>query len=1341
MRHMKKKLKKAILLFLVAILIAPPGLITTATAAEEQSSLTTVYHETFESGSGVATQSGNANLTQTTKAFDGNSNDKALYVSNRNNDYDAVDFNFSEIGLVNGNTYTVTVTGFVDETETIPPSAQAVLSTVDSYTWLANVNYVAGEAFTLTQEFTVNTSSDSKLRVQSNEDGETVPFYIGEILITAKQETPNEQVVYRESFVDGQGLATRSGGATLTPVTGKDFDGNEDGAALYVSNRSNDFDAVDFNFSEISLINGKTYTVTVTGFVDDSETVPPGAQAVLSTVDSYTWLANVNYVAGEAFTLTREFTVDTSSDSKLRVQSNAEGATVPFYIGGILITEKVSSGGGEQLPPRDQALEFTTIDFEDGELNGFEGRSGTEKLTVTQEANNTDGGSYALKIEDRTVNWHGPALRIEQYIDLGQEYEVSVWVKLISPSSAQLTLSTQVGSGTEGNSASYNNIQSQTVSEGAGWVELKGTYRYNSVGDEFVTIYVESNNANASFFIDDVSFKPTGSGPIEIEDLTPIKEVYENYFLIGNAVSAADLEGVRYELLTKHHNLVTAENAMKPSEVYDGNRNFNFTAQNILVDRALNADLAVHGHVLVWHEQSPSWLWQGLNREDAIENMERHIEKNIENFGNNVMSWDVVNEAIQVNNNHRDDLSNWRNHLRSTGWLNAIGPDYIELAFKKAREVANVNNLDIKLYYNDYNDHFQDKATVMYYMVKELNETHAAENNGELLIDGIGMQGHYHLHESNTADRVRQSIERFLQIPDIEIGVTELDITAGSGGVLTDAEEKAQAYLYAQLFSIYKEHHERISRVTFWGLNDASSWRSDRNPLIFDRNLQAKEAYYAIIDPKGYIEDYVPVDNEDRARSGKAVFGTPVIDGTIDEVWNEAPALPINRFQGAWETGATGEGRVLWDDENLYVLIQVSDSHLDKSNTEAHEQDSVEVFLDQLNSKETTYGDGHGQYRVNFANETSFNPGSIEAGFESATHVNSSGTGYIVEMKIPLTKLTPEDGTVIGFDLQINDARDGERRSVTAWNDTSGNGWQDPSVFGNLTLVKSADSEPTEPGDSDNPTEPTQPANPTQPADPGNPGETSQPVNPATPAVPAQPVVTENPNAVVTNPVISNNRQVTVKNKVTNKVEKDGELVVDLRDNDSSVKVSFTKNQIKKLKQQNALITISNKYVDIQIPASVFTNGDEAVDILIERLNDIDGALSVVYDFKIIQGGKHLSNFDAQITLTFKVDESKVKNLALVKVFYWNPTTKVWELIGGEYKDGFVTVETNHFSTFTVFEMENAEDETIDMPAPTVDDAHKLPNTATNAFNYLLVGLLLLLTATTFFLVNRRKAY
>lgn len=898
----------------------------------------------------------------------------------------------------------------------------------------------------------------------------------------AKAESNPEKVVYHETFESGLGVATPAG-AKLTAVSDAIFAGNEDGNAIHLTERSAGWNGADIPFSSVGMENGKAYTITVTGFVAADTTVPEGAQALLQNVDTYNGLyVPADLTAGQAFTLTGKYTVNTepngdgNADRALRIQSNSAGAEVSFFIGDILITTTEENTGEEEPEEeRPPAKPFAPITFEDEQLGGFEGRHGDEQLTITDEANHTEGGKYALKVENRNNTWHGPSLRVEQYVDKGQEYRVSAWVKLISPDSAQLQLSTQVGNG---DGASYNNLQGKTISVEDGWVKFEGTYRYSSVGNEYLTIYVESsNNSTASFYIDDITFEPTGTGIIDIErDLTPLKDAYKDYFLIGNAISLGELEGTRLELLKMHHNLVTAENAMKPSYAYDDEGNFDFTTEDELVQKALNEGFKIHGHVLVWHQQSREALHTDANgnplsREQALANLETHVKTAVAHFGDNVISWDVVNEAMNDNPSNPED---WKASLRQSGWLKAIGPDYIEHAFRFAKEVIDENGWDIKLYYNDYNDDNQRKAEAIYQMVKEINESYAAENNGELLIDGIGMQAHYNLNTN--PENVRLSMEKFISL-GVEVGVTELDVTAGSDNVLTEEQAKQQAYLYAQLFKLYKEKAEHISRVTLWGLNDATSWRAAQSPLLFDRNLKAKPAYYAILDPEKFIEEYDGGEQVEANRS-QAVFGTPVIDGQIDGIWNNAPSLQVNRYQMAWQ-GANGVAKALWDQENLYVLFQVSDSELDKSNANAWEQDSIEVFIDEKNDKATYYKDDDGQYRVNFENAGSFNPESIAEGFESATHVTESG--YTVEVKIPFRAITPAKNTEIGFDLQINDAKDGARQSIATWNDLTGRGFENPAVFGILTLVDTIGN----PGGNPNPDPGTNPGT-TPPAGSGD---------------------------------------------------------------------------------------------------------------------------------------------------------------------------------------------------------------------------------------------------------------
>lgn len=858
---------------------------------------------------------------------------------------------------------------------------------------------------------------------------------------------------YHETFESGLGAIQPTGDAQVDLVSEQNFIGNDNGEAILISERTSTGDGVRLNFNDIGIEEGGTYQITIIGFVDADQDVSDHAQVYLEAVPSPNLVAKTHFISGEPFILTGQYRADRNEDTMLQLNTNQAGQAVSFYLGSVLITEVTTddqTGGVDQEHSHTEP--FTIIDFEDQSTGGFEPRAQTEILTVTDEANHTEGGSYALKIEGRTENWHGPSLRVDPFIEQGQEYYISAWVKLISPISAELQLSTQIGSG---NNASYNNIQSKVVREADGWVQLEGSYRYHSTGDEYVTIYIESpDSSSASFYLDDITFKRIESEGIEIDpDLPPLKEVYQDYFLIGNAVSLNQFEGATLEQLNLHYNLVTAENAMKPAYVYNDNREFDFTSSDALVDRALAEGMQVHGHVLIWHQQSPEWLHtdengQPLSREEALANLRHHVKTVVEHYGEKVMSWDVVNEAI---NDNPQNPSNWRGALRQSGWYRAIGEDYLAEAFRAAKEVIDENDWKIKLYYNDYNDDNQNKAEAIYHMVKEINESYAAEHNGERLIDGIGMQGHYNLHTN--PENVRRSLEKFISL-DVEVGITELDVTAGEDYLLTEEQAIAQGYLYAQLFKLYREHAEHISRVTFWGLNDASSWRASQNPQLFDRNLQPKPAYYAVIDPDQFIEDHKPEEQE--PNHGIVIFGTPIIDGNMDDIWLEAPVLPINRYQMAWQ-GANGTARVLWDDEHLYVFIEVNDLELDKSSENPWEQDSIEVFIDENNAKTTFYQDDDGQYRVNFDNEISFNPVDIEAGFESATQVTENG--YQVEVKIPFRTINANHGTTIGFDMQINDARDGSRQSIATWNDITGNAFQDTSVFGVLTLAHSLDEE------------------------------------------------------------------------------------------------------------------------------------------------------------------------------------------------------------------------------------------------------------------------------------------
>ncbi|WP_161601478.1 sugar-binding protein [Paenibacillus luteus] len=187
---------------------------------------------------------------------------------------------------------------------------------------------------------------------------------------------------------------------------------------------------------------------------------------------------------------------------------------------------------------------------------------------------------------------------------------------------------------------------------------------------------------------------------------------------------------------------------------------------------------------------------------------------------------------------------------------------------------------------------------------------------------------------------------------------------------------------------------------------------------------------------------------------GTAAYGTPVLGGSeLDPRWNTTVTLPILKHLTMVNGPTDGFAKVLWDDTNLYVLVRVKDPVLDSSSSSAHEKDSVEIFVDETNSKQTSYGTGMGQYRINYLNEKSFNPDSVSAGVESFAKVVDGG--YYIETKIPFKAGVPKVDYVIGFDLQINDAKAaGGRQDIIMWHDATGQSYANGSQWGVITLVK-----------------------------------------------------------------------------------------------------------------------------------------------------------------------------------------------------------------------------------------------------------------------------------------------
>ncbi|MBO7514068.1 MAG: endo-1,4-beta-xylanase, partial [Lachnospiraceae bacterium] len=318
-----------------------------------------------------------------------------------------------------------------------------------------------------------------------------------------------------------------------------------------------------------------------------------------------------------------------------------------------------------------------------------------------------------------------------------------------------------------------------------------------------------------------------------------------------------------------------------------------------------------------------------------------------------------------------------------------------------------------------------------------------------------GMQAHY--QSGTSIGSVKYSIELFESIPDIEISMTELDVTveaANGKASLTKKQEIEQAVFYAKLFKLYKEHSDRIARVTFWGLNDNASWRKEKFPCLFNKDFTPKEAVYACLDPDTYLDLHATGYGDNRNRA-EAKYGTPKVDGAPDELYNDCTEYQVNTMLTAWN-GASATMKLLWDEEYLYVFLDVKDKYLSSSNRNAYEQDSVELFIDQKNNRTSYYEEDDGHFRVNYKGDLTYGDNMINDALKNGFigKAISVGGGYYVEAAIPWT-VEAKEGLIVGFDAQVNDTNTGgSRESIAKFNDPSDSSWQSTEGFGEVILKK-----------------------------------------------------------------------------------------------------------------------------------------------------------------------------------------------------------------------------------------------------------------------------------------------
>ncbi len=342
---------------------------------------------------------------------------------------------------------------------------------------------------------------------------------------------------------------------------------------------------------------------------------------------------------------------------------------------------------------------------------------------------------------------------------------------------------------------------------------------------------------------------------------TTLKAAYRDDFRIGAALGPAIYTGADATLaalVEAQFNSISPENDLKWARIHPTQQGFNFGPADHYVEFGEKNHMFIVGHCLVWHSQTPRWVFEDekgnpATREELLRRMHDHIFAVVGRYKGRINGWDVVNEALNEDGT-----------LRKSPWQRIIGDDYIAKAFEYAHEA----DPKAELYYNDYS------------LVNEAKRKGGLDLIRKLLAQGIpvtavGLQGHYHMDWPDV-EAVDATIAAFHAL-GVKVNITELDIdvlprvrrgnsadvsakaeagansnpyTAG----LPAAEQQALADRYAALFRVFLKHRDAITRVTFWGVTDKSSWLNNfpavgrtNYPLLFDREGKPKPAFDAVI--------------------------------------------------------------------------------------------------------------------------------------------------------------------------------------------------------------------------------------------------------------------------------------------------------------------------------------------------------------------------------------------------------------------------------------------------------------------------------------------------------------
>jgi endo-1,4-beta-xylanase len=392
----------------------------------------------------------------------------------------------------------------------------------------------------------------------------------------------------------------------------------------------------------------------------------------------------------------------------------------------------------------------------------------------------------------------------------------------------------------------------------------------------------------------------------------PFKD-YKAFVKIGTAVDTPSfLSNARHNaIVAGEFSMITPANSMKMNLIQPVQGMFDFTDTDGLVAWAQANNLEFRGHPLIWHTQAPGWLNDGtFDRDQMIAIMYAHIDALMTRY-QDLPYWDVVNEAIESVGGA------WT--FRPTIWHDRIGPDFIDLAFTRARAA----DPDTKLLYNDYNieQMGHPKADRVFELVRDMKARNVP-------IDAIGLQSHYFVEPNGATalgvpnmQAIRDNMARYAAI-GVDVHITETDFRIGKP--LDATKTELQNKFYAELLAACIEA-PNCSHFTVWGLSDLDSWVPNTFPdydfaHVWDTELMPKPSYFAMSDVLAkYNTDGTPIMPGSAGSAGAAgaagsagSAGSPSSAGSAGST--SAPLAPAGKSEdtGGCSLAARTKGTGPW---------------------------------------------------------------------------------------------------------------------------------------------------------------------------------------------------------------------------------------------------------------------------------------------------------------------------------------------------------------------------------------------------------------------------------------------